>query len=231
MNILDIILIIVIALGFLAGFHRGIIKQGVMTVGIILVVTLAFMLKNPLSMVLYKHLPFFTQGILGDYSSLNILLYELISFFILVSIFSLILGLAIKLSGILERLVRATVILALPSRILGGILGVIEMYLLTYIILFIVTMPVFSISQNKFFTESSFKDKILNNTFIISHVNKDVIESVEDVNELLERKDELGTELFNCKAINVFKKHNIITDESIKYLKDNNKIDDSCKIE
>ena len=50
MSILDIIIIIFIALGFLSGFRRGIIKQGVITFGTILVVVLAFLLKDPLSM-------------------------------------------------------------------------------------------------------------------------------------------------------------------------------------
>lgn len=231
MSILDIIIIIFIALGFLAGFKRGIIKQGVITVGTTLVVVLAFLLKNPLSLVLYKHLPFFTVGILGNFSSLNILLYELISFFILFSIFSLIFAIVVKVSGLIERLVRATVILALPSKILGGILGLIEMYVVAWIILFIISMPVFSISSSKFITESKLKDKILNNTLIISHINKDLINSIDDVNELLERKDEFGEKLFNCKAINIFKKNNIITGESIEYLKENNKIDKDCKIE
>lgn len=231
MSILDIIIVIFILLGFLAGFHRGVIKQGVMTAGIILVVVLAFLLKNPVSMILYKNLPFFTVGLLKDYSSLNILFYELISFFLLVSIFSLIFAIIIKISGLLEGLLRATVILALPSKILGGILGLVEMYVFAYIILFIVTMPVFSISTSKFITESKIKDKILNNTLLISHISKDVNDSVSDINDLLEAKDKMENDEFNCKAINIFKKNNIVTDDSINYLKDNNKIEESCKIE
>ena len=135
MSILDIIIIVFIGLGFFAGFQRGIIKQGVLTVGTALVVFFAFLFKNSLSMFMYQHFPFFTSGILKNYSILNILVYELIAFFILVAIFGLILAIVVKISGVVERLVRATVILALPSRILGGILGVIEMYIYTFIIL------------------------------------------------------------------------------------------------
>ena len=139
MNILDIIILIFLALGFISGFKRGVIKQGVLTFGTILVVVLSFLLKNPLSMALYKHFPFFTSGLLENYSVLNILLYELISFFILLSIFSLIFAIVLKISGIIEKILRATIILAIPSKLLGGILGMIEFYVISFVILLIIT--------------------------------------------------------------------------------------------
>ena len=230
MSILDIIIIVFIGLGFFAGFQRGIIKQGVLTVGTTLVVFFAFLFKNSLSMFMYQHFPFFTSGILKNYSILNILVYELIAFFILVAIFGLILAIVVKISGVVERLVRATVILALPSRILGGILGAIEMYIYTFIILFIVTMPIFSVSKSDFVTKSKLKDGILKNTVLLSHYSNDVNNSVTEVNDLLKSKNKLGSKEFNCKALNIFYKHKIINDESIKYLKDNDKIDKTCKV-
>lgn len=230
MNLVDIIIIILLALGFLAGFKRGIIKQGVLTAGIVLVVVLAFLLKDPLSMVLYKHCPFFTFGILKNYSVLNILLYELISFFILASLFALILGIVVKISGLVERFVRATVILALPSKILGGLVGIVEMFVLLYIVLFIVTMPIFSVSKNKTLRESNMKNTILNNTLLISHLGKGVSKSAEGVTELLDSKDKLGTEEFNCKALKIFLENKIVSKDSIKYLKEKGKISDTCKL-
>ena len=231
MSILDIIIIVLIGLGFFAGFQRGIIKQGVLTVGTSLVVFFAFLLKNPLSMFMYQHFPFFTSGILKNYSILNILVYELIAFFILVAIFGLILAIVVKLSGVVERMVRATVILALPSRILGGLLGAIEVYIYTFIILFIITMPIFSVSKTDFVTKSKLKDGILKNTILLSHFSNDVNNSVTEINDLLKSKNKLGTEEFNCKALNVFYKHKIVNDDALKYLRDENKIDKSCKVE
>ena len=72
MNIVDIIIIVVIILGALTGFIRGFFKETVMFLGTILVVVLAFILKNPLSVILYENLPFFG---FGGITSLNILLY------------------------------------------------------------------------------------------------------------------------------------------------------------
>ncbi|MBO6195497.1 MAG: CvpA family protein [Bacilli bacterium] len=230
LNIVDGIIILLLVMGFVSGFKRGVVKQGVLTFGTILVVVLAFLFKNPLSMMLYKHCPFFTVGLLKNYSILNILLYELISFFILLSIFSLLLAIIIKISGVIERFLRSTVILALPSRLLGGVLGVVEFYIFTFVLLLIVTMPIFSISSHEFLTESKYKDKILNNTLMISHLSGGMVKSVNEINGLLNDEEKLGTNKFNCKALNIFVENKIVSEESINYLKDNNKIDFPCKI-
>ena len=59
---LDIIIIMIIVFGALIGFKRGIIKQSVVTLGMILVVVLSFALKNPVSAFMYKNFPFFSFG-------------------------------------------------------------------------------------------------------------------------------------------------------------------------
>ena len=230
LNIVDGIIILLLVLGFVSGFKRGVVKQGVLTFGTILVVVLAFLFKNPLSMILYKHCPFFTVGLLKNYSILNILLYELISFFILLSIFSLILAIIIKISGIIERFLRSTVILALPSRLVGGVLGIIEFYIFAFVILLIVTMPIFTISNNKSLVESKYKDRILNNTFMISHLSGGMVKSINEINDLLDDEDKLGTNKFNCKALNIFVNNKIIGEDSINYLRDNKKIDFPCVV-
>ena len=229
-NVIDIAIVFILLFGFLSGFKRGIIKQGVLTLGIILVVVLSFVFKNPLSMVLYKHLPFYASGLLKNYSVLNILLYELISFFILLSIFSLLFAIIVKISGIVERLVRATIILALPSKILGGILGIVEHYVFCFIILLVLTMPIFSFSNENFIRESKLKDKILNKTLILSNLSGGLVNSIDSINNLLISKKKLGTKEFNCKTLNVFIKNKIVSKKSVKYLKNNNKIDSKCTI-
>lgn len=229
-NLIDVIIIFIILFGFLVGYRRGVVKQGVLTLGILLVVSLSFLFKNPLSMMLYKHLPFYTIGLLKNYSVLNILLYELVSFFILLSLFSMILAIIIKISGVVERIVRATIILAAPSKILGGILGVVEHYILCFIIILIVTMPIFSFSTEKFISGSKLKDVILNNTVVLSNLSDGLINSINSINDLLENKDKLGTREFNCKSLNIFVDNKIVSVESVDYLKENKKVEKSCKI-
>ena len=230
MNIVDYIIIIFILLGFVSGFKRGVIKQGVLTFGTILVVVLAFIFKNSLSIVLYQKFSFFTVGLLENYSMLNVLLYELISFFILLSIFSLIFAIIVKISGIIEKFLRATIILAIPSKLLGGILGMIEYYVISFIILLIITMPIFEVSKIDSIRESKVKDRILNNSLLMSKVSNGLIDSINEVNDLLNDKNKLGTKEFNCKSLNIFFKNKIVSEESINYLKENNKINKTCKI-
>ncbi len=229
LNVLDIIILVLLILGFINGFRRGMIKQGVLTLGTFLVVILSFIFKNPLSIMLYKNFPFFTTGILKNYSILNILLYELISFLILLIIFSLIFAILSKISGIVERIVRSTIILALPSRIIGGIFGLIEIYLFTFIVLLIITMPIFTVSKSKVITESSLKNKILNKTLVLSNVSKGIVKSVTEINDLITSKEKLGSEEFNCKSLEIFENNNVISKESIDYLKSKNKISNKCK--
>ena len=93
---ISIILLIILACGA-AGFKRGVFKQLVTTVGFVLVVVLAFYLKNPIAEFLSLHLPFFTFG--GDFAnvtSMNIILYQLISFILVVIVLQSILNVLIK---------------------------------------------------------------------------------------------------------------------------------------
>ena len=230
-NVVDIIIIIFILIGFIGGYEKGFIKQGVSTIGNILVIILAFLLKNNLSIILYKKLPFFTIGLLKNYSSLNILIYELISFIILLIIFGIILALIIKLSGILEKMVEGTVILKLPFKILGGLLGMIECYVALFVILLILSTPLFSFDFVKEINDSRLRNFILNNTILISNISKPLVKTIDDINELSSIK-KIGTEEYNCKSIKIMLKNKIINEESLDYLIDHKKIEynsNKCK--
>lgn len=228
-SLIDVIIIFSLLLGFLVGYRRGVVRQGVLTLGILLVVTLSFLFKNPLSMMLYKHLPFYTIGLLKNYSILNILLYELISFFLLFSLFTVILAIIVKISGVVEQIVRFTIILAVPSKILGGVMGVIENYIICFIVLLVVTMPIFSFSTEDFVSDSKLKDIILTKTLVLSNISGGLIDSINSINDLLENKEKIGTKKFNCKTLDIFIKNEIVSEDSVDYLKKSNKIEKNCK--
>ena len=56
MNIVDTIILLGLFLGAVTGFVRGFFKQTVIFLGTILVVVLAFLIKNPLSTIMYQNL-------------------------------------------------------------------------------------------------------------------------------------------------------------------------------
>ena len=80
MNIVDTIILLGLFLGAVTGFVRGFFKQTVIFLGTILVVVLAFLIKNPLSTIMYQNLPFFK---FGGLTALNILVYEVIFFYLM----------------------------------------------------------------------------------------------------------------------------------------------------
>lgn len=227
MNFVDIIIIMVILAGAIIGFKRGVIKQAVLTLGMILVVVLSFMLKNPLSVFLYQRLPFLTFGILDEYAILNILVYELISFLILFILFSIVFGLLVKASSKIEEFFRDTVILAIPSKILGMILGAIEYYFITFIVLFVLSQPIIfseDFHQIKPVSNSKLANIMLTKTPVVSYYTKNTMKSIEELYDLFKTKDDYSVKEFNCKAIKVLKKDKIVSEKSIEYLESHGKI-------
>ena len=220
MNIIDIIIIVCIALGALVGFKRGFFKQTVIFVGTILVVVFAFVLKNPLSLVLYKNLPFFKLWGLG---SLNILLYEVLAFIIAIALLSLVFSIIIKVTGIIEMVLKATIILALPSKLLGMIVGIIQAIVILYVVLFIMSLPVFKIP---FIKESNLSNLILTKTPLISSVADNVVISFEEISNTIIYigNDIKDVENTNNRITEVLVKNKVITIDNIKYLVDNGKL-------
>ena len=201
---LDIIIIMILLFGALIGFKRGVIKQGVITIGMILILVLSFILKNPVSSLMYKNLPFFSfGGLFENLAVLNIIVYEGFAFLIVFSVLSTIFIILIKVSSILEKILRATIVLALPSKILGMILGIFEYYLIIFVVLFILSSPIFGLNDNKLFTESKIRNIILENTPFVSDQISGSLSALDDISDLINNKDEISDSEFNCKSIDI----------------------------
>lgn len=231
LNILDIIIIGIILFGMYIGYKRGVIKQGVMTIGLFIVLILSFVLKNPISALMYKYLPFFGfDMIIENATVINILVYELIAFVIAFSILEIILNILIKVSSIVEKILKATVILAIPSKILGAILGAIEYYLLTFVILFIISQPMFKISTEEFITTSTLKSIILSKTIIVSEMTEGAIDTFNEISKLIKDKDKMNSNDFNCRALQTMIEKDFLKKESAEYLYESKKINTKCGI-
>lgn len=228
---LDIIIIMFVLFGAIVGFKRGIIKQSVITIGMLLVLILSFILKNPVSDLMYKHLPFFTfGGLLENVAVLNILLYELIAFFLVFSILSAILLILIKISSIFEKILKATIILAIPSKVLGAIFGLIEYYLIVFVVLFVLMQPTFKLNEIDLFLDSKLKNVILEETPIMSGLVQESLDTFNEIGDIVKSDKKLSDKELNCKAINIMIKNNIIEEESVEYLYEKNKIKTKCEI-
>lgn len=218
LSVIDAVIILFLLLGAVLGFKKGIIKSVVSLVGTILVFVLSFTLKNPLSVFLYTHFPFFHVGI----SVLNVLIYEAIAFFILFSLFSILLRIVIKVSGLIETILKFTIVLGIPSKILGAIFGFIEMYLFIFVVLFLLVQ--FNV-KSTLISESKFADFILSHTPFISNVVDNSYHAVKEVVEL--NKNYATTqdkEKLNQDGLDTLLKYKVLSVENARLLQEKNKL-------
>lgn len=224
MNIVDVIILLLILLAGVVGFKRGVFKQLVMTVGLLIVFILAFYLKNPVADFLSTTLPFFDfPGIFKGITVLNIIMYQLLAFIIVLVLLLIVLHIVIKITGILEKILKFTIILGLPSKLLGFVVGTIEGYIVVFVALFFLNQPAVNID---ILYESKLMPKILNSTPGLTNIVSRMNDTVKDIYSL---KDEFGNGLdpnkFNIESLDVMLKHNIVSIDAIEKLIDKGKLD------
>ena len=101
-TVIDVSIFLFLIMGAIVGFKRGVIKSAVTFLGAIVVIVLAFSLKNPVAKFFYSFCPFFNFA--GDFeglTTLNIIIYEVLYIrvdFLIISFNFLVLALYILLS-------------------------------------------------------------------------------------------------------------------------------------
>lgn len=223
MNLVDLIIIILLAFGALIGFKNGFTKQLVSFIGFLVLILVSYLFKNIISGFLYEYLPFFGfGGVLKGVTVLNIALYEIIAFLVVFSILMIVFRILLRVTGIFEKILKFTIILGIPSKILGAIVGVVEYFCYIFIALYILSMPVFHIDG---FENSKLKSGILNNTPILSSITKDGLTVFEEFNDLKEKYDgKKSASEFNLEALDLFLKYKVVTVESVDRLKEKGKL-------
>ncbi len=125
------------------------------------------------------------------------------------------------LTGLVEKILKATVILSIPSKLLGIVVGVIEMYVYLFLILVIVSLPIF---DSSFLKDSKMNNFILNNTPVLSGVSKEIIDIYGDVYNIIDNRKNKTNEQLNEEILKVLIDKKVVTKESAKKLVDRNKI-------
>lgn len=223
MNIIDVVIILVLLMGAVIGFKRGLTGSLVNFVGFILVLVLAYLLKNPVSAVMYKFLPFFNfGGAIKGVTVLNIALYEFIAFLLVASVLMAILKLVIFASSLFEKLLNFTIILGIPSKILGAIIGVIQHFIIIFIVLYLLNLPFINIG---IVNESKYKDKILNSTPILSNMVGNTLDVIKEFSDLKDKYEVINDpNQFNLETLDLFLKHKVITVDAARDLIASNKL-------
>ena len=217
MNILDIGILIFVLTGVVLGFKRGFTKELVKALGFIAVIVFAYFLKNPISVFLYEKLPFFKFGVFKNIEILNILLYEIIAFILCIVILSILLKVLLLATTLFEKILNATVILGIPSKLAGAVVGAVYNFIIAFLVVYILSISFF---EHKFVIESKFRQPILDNTPLLSNL----IDKTMDVfDEFVEIKDKyndssISEDEFNYQAIELFLKYDLVKASSLEKL-------------
>lgn len=228
MNIFDIVIILIILLAGVVGLKRGVLKELVMLIGTILVYFLAFQFKNPLANFMMRWFPFFDFiGKIKGVTVLNVVLYQVLAFAILASVLFAIFHVIVKTTGIIQKLIDLTLILTLPSKILGFIVGLISGYIYVFIVLVLFAIPLGGIDM---FTSSNMVNKILVDSPILSSSLggfKDAVRDIYQVTGKVVITDKVDTNQLNLSVMDILLKYKVVTSSDMtRLLEQTDKLDD-----
>lgn len=224
MNLLDVFIIMIFLSFFVMGFKNGVIREVVNLVGIILVLVVSYLLKDWIGYYLCIYAPFFEfSGALKGFSSFNILMYQGISFFIVFGVLLSIYAMIVKTSALIQKIVNLTIILILPSKILGGIVGILKGWLLLFMSLIILMIP---FGSSSFIRESSLTKKILYQTPVISNYTGKFMNSLKDVYEMVHqvRKKKITSTEADIKSIKIMLDYKMVNRKTVETLLEKNKL-------
>ena len=222
MNIFSIIIVLLIIASGVMGLKKGFLKESVVFIGTILVYILSFLLKDKIGLVLCKWFPFFS---FDGLQTLNILVYQLIAFIFIATILFSVATIIFKLTGIVQKLVDITIILTLPSKILGFIFGILEGYIVMFLVLIVLAIPLRNVDL---FKDSTVATKIMYKSPILSKTLGGVPKTIEDILEITTEVQKANYNK-NKVALDIMKielDHNIISKEEALDLIDSGKLDE-----
>lgn len=223
MNVVDIVILIFLAFGALLGFKRGFTHQLVSLVGIFAIIILSYLLKNPVSVFLYNNLPFLNfGGIFKDISVINILVYEIIAFFVIFVLLALVFKILLKVTKGFEKILKWTIILGIPSKILGAVLGIVQNLIYVFVVIYILNLPTVNVN---IIEDSKVANTILNKTPILTNICDKTLVVFNEVSALSKEYENTDnvTE-FNQKALNIMIDNGVITKENAQNLIDKGKL-------
>ena len=221
MNIVDYIIIIILVLCAFKGFKQGMLPSIVNFVGTFLVFIIAFYVKQPISTLMYENLPFLDfAGIFKGIIGVNILFYEVIAYGLTIVLLAIIFGIVKRISLVFNKILNATIVLTLPNKIIGAIIGIFEGVLFSFILLCIASNVN---TTTKYVNESKYSGIILNNIPILNSVTSNLTDSSKEIYDTI-INNENDKNKANLETIDILMKHNILSYESATKLVNDKKL-------
>ena len=219
MGFLDIVIIIVLISGGFAGAKNGFFRQTVVLIGTIICFILAWLFKNPIANFLSFNLPFFE---FNGLKALNIVFYQLAAFLLLLILFTAVLVVLVKITGIFENILKATIILSIPSKIIGFFIGLIEEYIWVFIALVVLSLPAINFKMIK---DSNLANFILNNSPVLTKASEKTLNVYNGIYEIIKSDGEISNAEVNKRSLILMLDNKMITVESIDILIEKNKVE------
>lgn len=218
MNIIDITIILLLIMFTIIGWKQGIIKETVSFAGIVVIFIVAFTFKEEIGNILCKYLPFFKfGGNIEGLISLNIFIYQLIGFLLIYIVLFSVYQLILTLSGILQKAVNMTIILALPSKFVGAILGLVKGYIIIFAILMVVIVP---LKDFKLVSESEMINTIVHKTPLLSTYTKSTSDTITNIYGLADKltNNTITVNQANLEIIDTMLKYDIVSKKTVEQL-------------
>ena len=220
LNIFSIGIVLILIGYIIGGWKNGVVKETASLIGMIVVFFLSYLLMGVVGNFLCTIFPFFKfDGLV----SLNILIYQAIAFILLFSILSGVYRLLLKISNGLQKIINATIILIIPSKILGAIIGFISGWITIFVILLVLLVPFKDYDQ---FKDSKINNIVLFHTPVLSDTvkpfTKGVLE-IYDVSSKIANKDIEMNEA-NLKSIDIMLKYKLVDKDTVENLVKNKKL-------
>lgn len=230
MNIMSAVIILIVLFYVVLGLKRGVIKTGVSLIGTIAVLVVSFVLKDIIANFLMEKLPFFNfGGVFEGITSINILMYEMISFIVVFVILYCILNILLTLSGLIEKLLKLTIVLAIPSKILGALLGLIEGIIVAFLVSFVFLHLA---PTEKYVMDSKLAIILLERAPFIGRMTTSTTLALEDINKIVNSlKEDSNRSDANYQVLHQLIYWKVITVEEAQKLIDNKKIEFDSEIE
>jgi len=156
--------------------------------------------------------------------SLNVIIYQMIGFFVIFSILMTIFHIVFFVSKVLQKIIDFTLILLLPSKLLGAVVGLIKGVVIVFILLVVLQLPLKNI---EIFESSELKTKIIN-TPPLSMFTKDIKEPLENTSLLIKKIDEkkISVNDANLQIVDDMLKYKIVNADTIDGLVKSGKLSD-----
>ena len=224
MNVVDIIIVLALVMSFIVGFKHGFIRQIVSFIGIILTYVVAYNFKGYLGNFFCQIFPFSRfSGTISGLTTLNIIIYELIAFIIIFGIIYVVYQLVINISKLFEKIIDMTIVLTIPSKLFGGLVALVEGYLLIFIVLILLSIP---LRSTGLIENSMLSNQVIYNTPIISSSADNLINSIDETIDLTYKinKKKITIDEANKELLRIELKYKIIDKSTAIKLNERNKI-------